>query len=777
VQIRSYEKRAGVSNTSIIGVTANSNRDGSPDPFEVKECIEGRMDALTTKPMNKQKLMYHLKAFAYTSQNILPKLAQPKHSPLYDKEFLVVDDDTSANLIITRMLTSVGGKVDTARDGQEAIEMVESRLSRGGMYSVILMDCVMPLMGGQEATERIRMLETHVSGPRTQIIAITSGFDEGLEWKMSSAGCNQLLYKPLRHDAFLDTITRCCQDTTDGLNADEIQVHLESPAKQPEEATEVKEEEEEGSSEHTAISAPVREPPSQGESPPIDIEQALALNRGDFGFVQQLIEIFLPDCLTKLEGLLSAVESEDAEAMKYIAHSVKGSSALIGATQLHQHCIDLEEKVAEAGVPACAILVNSMCRCLGQMVSCAEEMGISVDIKIPPNFTGSTPPETCALTGNEEGTCRQPGMEQEETLPVLPQKAVNSPVDSSGAHKQLQSEPPDSGIDAKLLSWSDVGAAQLQCVVPDVFVWLRTDRAFHVLSIDDQPEFQTALCTFLEACGLSTTKMSDGAAALQSLKQPNDTAKPDLVLLNLPIDSAVQLCSDIREMYQSWKLPVMTLERIGGSETAVVEATLFVGANDYISLPADPEMILGRIEAHLCRKLLADLQQMVPDIPLSNAISKMKIAGNQIQEGRGSSSLLAARSESEWARSEIRKLNFQAQELNTVSQASISSVHGHQASPTASTVSRKSVAQSHSCSIAHSVRCCRQPQWVPKDQELMDFLSELSLSHYAFPLESNSINVDMMAHMSDAELKQAGVTELGSRILIRMALQPPHRRE
>ncbi len=59
-QVRSFEKRTGKAHTSIVGVTANCDRNGKPDLTEIRECKSHGMDALTTKPLNDQKLKYHL---------------------------------------------------------------------------------------------------------------------------------------------------------------------------------------------------------------------------------------------------------------------------------------------------------------------------------------------------------------------------------------------------------------------------------------------------------------------------------------------------------------------------------------------------------------------------------------------------------------------------------------------------------------------------------------------------------------------------------------------
>ncbi|MEN8126834.1 MAG: response regulator [Planctomycetota bacterium] len=64
---------------------------------------------------------------------------------------LLVEDQQSNRIVISLMLEALGARVDTAKDGQEALVKVEDNA-----YDLILMDIKMPKMDGYETTQQLR---------------------------------------------------------------------------------------------------------------------------------------------------------------------------------------------------------------------------------------------------------------------------------------------------------------------------------------------------------------------------------------------------------------------------------------------------------------------------------------------------------------------------------------------------------------------------------------------------------------------------------------------
>ena len=105
-------------------------------------------------------------------------------------------------------LDHAGAAVVKAWNGKEAVRMFAS--SKPGTISLILMDLMMPVMDGYEATRAIRALD-HPDASTVPIIAMTANaFDEDRK-KSKAAGMNAHLAKPLDMQALLSAAGRFCR--------------------------------------------------------------------------------------------------------------------------------------------------------------------------------------------------------------------------------------------------------------------------------------------------------------------------------------------------------------------------------------------------------------------------------------------------------------------------------------------------------------------------------------------------------------------------------------
>ncbi|OYU10110.1 MAG: hypothetical protein CFE38_19090 [Comamonadaceae bacterium PBBC1] len=113
---------------------------------------------------------------------------------------LVVDDHRSIRDIVRHVLELSQVTVDAAENGLMAVEMLESTV-----YDLVLMDLQMPVMGGMDATRRIRKQERLQNVP---IVALTAtGFeDEKDRWK--SDGMTDYLAKPFDSEQLWTVVQR-----------------------------------------------------------------------------------------------------------------------------------------------------------------------------------------------------------------------------------------------------------------------------------------------------------------------------------------------------------------------------------------------------------------------------------------------------------------------------------------------------------------------------------------------------------------------------------------
>lgn len=124
---------------------------------------------------------------------------------LRGKQVLLVEDNEINTFVARRILESHGIEVEHAKNGQEAVSMVEA--SEWGYYDLILMDIRMPVMDGLEATEHIRCMERE-DAKHMPIIAMTANaYDEDMQ-KSLHAGMNAHLSKPIEPSVLLDTLLK-----------------------------------------------------------------------------------------------------------------------------------------------------------------------------------------------------------------------------------------------------------------------------------------------------------------------------------------------------------------------------------------------------------------------------------------------------------------------------------------------------------------------------------------------------------------------------------------
>ena len=123
-------------------------------------------------------------------QELLPE----KNADFKDKHILLVEDNELNREIAQEILREYGFRVDTAENGEVAVEKVST--AAPGSYDLVLMDVQMPVMDGYTATRKIRALDDPARA-KLPIIAMTANaFDEDRRNALES-GMNGFLSKPI----------------------------------------------------------------------------------------------------------------------------------------------------------------------------------------------------------------------------------------------------------------------------------------------------------------------------------------------------------------------------------------------------------------------------------------------------------------------------------------------------------------------------------------------------------------------------------------------------
>lgn len=108
------------------------------------------------------------------------------------RRLLVVDDSPANVQFLVQGLAKTGANLETAENGQLAVNRVKSSMSADRPFDAILLDLQMPVMDGFTAAAEIRDL-----GFRGPIIAVTAEARHVVRVRAMAAGCNDLLIKPV----------------------------------------------------------------------------------------------------------------------------------------------------------------------------------------------------------------------------------------------------------------------------------------------------------------------------------------------------------------------------------------------------------------------------------------------------------------------------------------------------------------------------------------------------------------------------------------------------
>jgi two-component system, sensor histidine kinase SagS len=113
-------------------------------------------------------------------------------------DILIVEDNPVNQKLIAFLLARAGYSYEVAENGVDALQRIERNA-----FKLVLMDMMMPVMNGYDATKAIR------ANPKTKhlpVIALTANAMKGEDEKCRAAGCSDYLAKPYSKDQILNAI-------------------------------------------------------------------------------------------------------------------------------------------------------------------------------------------------------------------------------------------------------------------------------------------------------------------------------------------------------------------------------------------------------------------------------------------------------------------------------------------------------------------------------------------------------------------------------------------
>ncbi|MCB0210150.1 MAG: response regulator [Anaerolineae bacterium] len=290
----------------------------SPNQTEIgKE--DTLFSAYLTKPIKTSQL-YNVLINVVTKET--KTILQSKTNSVFDEnlgqkqplKILLAEDNTVNQKVALGILGRIGYLADVASNGLEVIEALKRQ-----HYDIILMDIQMPEMDGIETTRHIR--REFPSNKQPRIITMTANALRGDKEKYLENGMDDYISKPIQVDQMIRVL---------------------------------KESKKQASSEKKSIDTKDMLLTSQ----PITSDLFISENVIDRGVLQEfeeamgeegsemvaeLIEIFLQETPSILVQLEEGFASKNPETIKKAAHTLKSSSANVGALILSKLCKELED--------------------------------------------------------------------------------------------------------------------------------------------------------------------------------------------------------------------------------------------------------------------------------------------------------------------------------------------------------------------------------------------------------------------------------------------------
>lgn len=239
------------------------------------------------------------------------------NSPV-NKTVLLVEDNPTNQAVAVHLLNDLGLEVVIAENGQIALDTLKALDKSSELPSLIFMDCQMPVLDGYEATRKIRALTSRAIAD-LPIIAMTANSMAGDKERCLQVGMNDFLPKPID----LGALERLIESYLGGASAIAEKQKPTIP-KQPTQSRQL------------------------GEQDELvwDRQAILRLLGQKEERIPILLKPFLKDLNGYVEEIVHCAHSTDQVGFKKSIHTLKGSSANLGARVLPKFLRLTEEKLA-----------------------------------------------------------------------------------------------------------------------------------------------------------------------------------------------------------------------------------------------------------------------------------------------------------------------------------------------------------------------------------------------------------------------------------------------
>ena len=343
---KQFARRVGKSVSATIALLPAAARAGESRRREI-----GWQSHVVRPLTNSRLLSAIIAALGVTAPGVPEKTwktpAAPPPTPMARAtgRVLLVEDNLVNQQVASTLLRKQGYEVMTAGNGRDALDLLGREA-----FDLVLMDVQMPEMDGFETTRRLRADARWAEIP---IIAMTAHALKGDRERCLAAGMNDYTAKPVRAKQLYAIVGKWIKTSPKGgeVKSDE-RIEPIDESKPPEA---------EVSGEKQELGEKIEMKFEQGmEIPPVDFEAAMQNCARDRDLLGVVVKTFLDQAPSVVQSLRAATDSSDWPTVARLAHNLKGSGGILGATQMRSTAIQLEQAADEHDATRVAALIDAL---------------------------------------------------------------------------------------------------------------------------------------------------------------------------------------------------------------------------------------------------------------------------------------------------------------------------------------------------------------------------------------------------------------------------------
>jgi CheY-like chemotaxis protein len=263
---------------------------------------------------------------------------------------LLAEDHPVNRTVLVSQLNMVGFAVETADDGQEALERF-----RSGRYALVLSDLNMPRLDGFGLVAAIRELESEQRLQHTPVIALSANVMQGEPERCVAAGMDDFIGKPTTIPFLASKLRRWLP-------------HVEWPQAEPAAAAGPL------AGDGGAGAGMSAGPAAPSDAAVLDLAVLGELTGGDIGLSGEVLDDFVGESRGDLDGVRAAYERREADELRRQAHRINGASRMVGAREVRELAGQIERE-AGADDPDWKLLgalLDPLAKALARVAEAAE---------------------------------------------------------------------------------------------------------------------------------------------------------------------------------------------------------------------------------------------------------------------------------------------------------------------------------------------------------------------------------------------------------------------